>query len=179
MESINRTWTAFLIGGLLFAILGLYSIINPGIGFVTFGLLLGISLIYQGITEITYAVYAKNQYRDWGWILVYGIVSLTFGLYLLLNPAQSAFIVAYTVLFLIMLRSLKAIVVSIQMQALNNSKWWIMLLFGILGFVFSFYLFDYPIATAEFSVIWIGCGILAVGVLLIGFAISIKKNIQT
>lgn len=171
----NNNWVAVLIGGILVAGLGIYSIFFPGVSLLTFGIMLSVILLYQGTAEVIYSLANRKHHNNWGWVLAYGLLNLFFGGYLMFYPGESVVVLSYTILFILMFRSINAIGTSFDMQSIHDNNWIWVLLLGLAGLFISFYLFDFPIATAEFSLLWIASGLLIIGLFIMSYAVRLKK----
>lgn len=100
-ESI-RLLTFNLTYGVLSIVLGLLVLINPFAiaNILTFGL--GIWLIISGSLKVSYGISLKNIKEEiWLLTLVIGIISIVFGLMVILNPFSKLIIVGVVGLFLV------------------------------------------------------------------------------
>ena len=172
----NSNWVAVLIGGILITGLGIYSIFTPLISLITFGMILALILIYQGVAEIYLSFASRNHLHNWGWVFTYGIFNLLLGGYLLYSPGESALVITYVVLFSLMFRSFNAIGNSFDLKKIGDSGWFVVLTLGIIGVVVSFYLLEFPLLAAEFSLLWISSGLVVLGVIAMMYSLQLKQQ---
>jgi len=164
----------FILGLLLFGI-GMYSMFVPGVTFLTFGIAFSIILLVNGIMELGMS-FSDAVPGGWkGWNFVFGILNILFGGYLMFFPAASAMVLSYTMIFVLMFNSMSAIGRSFDIKQISNGQSWLILILGFLGLFLSFYLLEYPLLGAEFSVIWIASGISVWGLFMMIFGGYLKK----
>jgi uncharacterized membrane protein HdeD (DUF308 family) len=75
-----------LISAVLSVVVGLIFIRNPGLAVATLALLLVVYFMVEGIAKVVLAV-SVRPLRNWGWILVSGIIGILISVYLIMNPA--------------------------------------------------------------------------------------------
>ena len=94
-KSIRRSvkhWYIPLILGILFILCGIGVIISPQDSYLTLSILFSLSFLISGITESFFALQNTKTLNGWGWYLVSGLISLIMGIFLLMYPALSMFI---------------------------------------------------------------------------------------
>jgi uncharacterized membrane protein HdeD (DUF308 family) len=75
-----RCWGGFfghVLTGILYLILGIFILDNPGRALVGITLFIAIALIVGGLFRIVLSV--TNHFHSWGWVLLSGIISLILG----------------------------------------------------------------------------------------------------
>jgi uncharacterized membrane protein HdeD (DUF308 family) len=82
-ESFASGSSTFL-GGLLYLVVGVLTILHPlaGLGFL--GTLLAIFLFMRGIIQIQ-ASFAVNPEKGWGWLLFGGLLAILLGVFLMMS----------------------------------------------------------------------------------------------
>jgi uncharacterized membrane protein HdeD (DUF308 family) len=76
-----KQWSGFfidLLTGLLYVSVGFMIVSNPGASAVALTLLIAMFLIFGGIFRISMAIISR--YENWGWLLLYGVISLVLGI---------------------------------------------------------------------------------------------------
>lgn len=93
-RNADKGWLWSLLAGIISIIAGLFLISQPVAGAiilpVTLTLLIGAGAIVSGIFNIIWAIRARNEIQGEGWLILWGILSILFGIYVLLNPGASA-----------------------------------------------------------------------------------------
>ncbi len=87
-----------LILGLLYLLTGIFLVVNPLQGVLAFTLVLGITIFVQGIIQVAIAFQVRRASRNWGWMLVSGIVGIIFGIFVWSNfPFSAAWLIGLLV----------------------------------------------------------------------------------
>ena len=74
-----RGWWWFLIKSLLFIIIGLVILSRPVEAFVGSGILVSLSMLGIGVSQLLFAITNRNSLAGWGWTLASGIIDLAAG----------------------------------------------------------------------------------------------------
>ena len=69
-----------LILGLLYLIAGFFVLASPLEGAIALTFVLGITIFAQGIIQVIMAFQIRRASRNWGWILISGIIGIIFGI---------------------------------------------------------------------------------------------------
>jgi uncharacterized membrane protein HdeD (DUF308 family) len=114
--------------------------------------------------------------KIWGHILVWGILSVLFGIISFAWPGLTLTTLVY--LFAIAVIAEGIAVLAGAWQAKNeNQNWWIMLLTGIINIIAGIICIANPGITALFFVVLIGISWLITGLMEIYAAITLRKEI--
>lgn len=94
--SENWGWT--LVGGIIDFLIGLLLIFQPAISVVVLPLFIGFAILFRSIMSVGWSIRLKKiGIRDWGFLLLLGILGILFSFILLFNPLFAGFtIVFYT-----------------------------------------------------------------------------------
>nr|WP_174862660.1 DUF308 domain-containing protein [Comamonas jiangduensis] len=112
-----------------------------------------------------------------GWMWVYGLVSVLFGVLAVVNPVSMAasFVMVMAVWFII--AGVVRITMAIRVRkAIDNE--WTLILSGLLAVVLGGCMLAMPLAGLLVAVIWIGAGALIYGALQIYAAFQIRKLLR-
>ena len=178
LNSIKNTikhWYIPLLVGILFVIVGIVVFTSPMNSLVTLALLFSLSFIFGGLSEAIFSILNRNQLPNWGWSLVFGIFTLVVGILLFINPAISILSLSFYVGFVILFRSISAISFSLDLKKFGSKNWGGLLIFGILGAIFSFILIYNPIFAGIGVVILIALSFLFAGLFSIFLAFQLRK----
>lgn len=104
--------------GFVNVIVGLISIIYPGITALALVMLIGASSLVTGLLQVIFAIRLLKEITNEGWLLLGGVLSVVFGLWLLIRPGEGA-------LALLWVLALYAIVFGIIMitLAIKAKNW--------------------------------------------------------
>ena len=78
---------------------------SPQDSYLTLSILFSLSFLVSGIIETFFALQNTKNLNGWGWYLVSGLISLIMGIFLLMYPALSMFILPLVVGFTLLFRS--------------------------------------------------------------------------
>ena len=90
----RRAWGGFfinLMGGLLYAVTGILMISHPGLAAATLTLMIAMLLVVAGTFRIVVAFSTPIHHR--GWLVLNGVVSLLFGIYILSTWPASGLVI--------------------------------------------------------------------------------------
>lgn len=178
LKSIKKAlkhWYMPLLAGIFFVIVSIIAFTSPGTSLMALILLFSLSFLFGGITEIIFAIANKDQLQNWGWSLVFGIVTAVIGILLLTNPGLSLATMVLYVGFVILFRSIGAISFAIDVKRYGSKGWGLLLVSGILGAIFSFILIWNPGFTGMTLVAFVALSFLFAGIFSIILAFQLKK----
>ncbi|WP_299535554.1 HdeD family acid-resistance protein [Ulvibacterium sp.] len=170
-----KYWYVPLIMGLIFLGTGIYTFMVPLESYLTLALLFGISFLVSGIMEVVFSIANRKHIENWGWSLVSGILSLAIGILLIMRPDISLLTLPIYVGFWVFFRSIMAIGVSIDLKRFGILDWGNLMLVGVFGLMFSFFLLWNPLFAGITIVVWTGLALISVGIFGIYFAFKLKK----
>lgn len=170
-----KYWYIPLLVGLLFVIVSIIVFASPLSSLVTLSILFALSFLFGGLAETGFSIANRRQMENWGWSLAFGIITLAVGILLLLNTALSITALAIYIGFVILFRSIAAISFSLDIKKYGGRQWAGLLVFGIIGTVFSFILLWNPLFAGMSVVILIGLSFLFGGLFSIFFAFQLRK----
>lgn len=175
-----KQWYLPLIVGILLVILGFYVLATPLTSYLALSFVFSISFLFSGLMEIIFALNNKNEIEGWGWYLAGGILNTLFGLLLLSNPAISLATLPFVIGFFVMFKSVQYLSFALDLKQYGIKNWVWILVFSILGMIFSFILLWNPVFAGLTIVIWTGIAIISAGLAscILSFQLKKLKNIS-
>lgn len=175
-----KQWYLPLIVGILLVILGFYVLATPLTSYLALSFVFSISFLFSGLMEIIFALNNKNDIEGWGWYLAGGILNTLFGLLLLSNPAISLATLPFVIGFFVMFKSVQYLSFALDLKQYGIKNWVWILVFSILGMIFSFILLWNPVFAGLTIVIWTGMAIISAGLAscILSFQLKKLKNIS-
>ena len=86
-SKVLQGWGWYLAGGVMEVLMGIVLMIYPEITMVALPLILGFWLMYGAVSTISGAFELKSYYiKDWGWVLLLGILLMIFSFIVIANP---------------------------------------------------------------------------------------------
>lgn len=120
-RKIIYNWGWNLAGGIIDLLIGILLISVPGLSFVFLMFYVGFALIFRAIMTIGWAVYLNRQgFRNWGWVLVAGIIGLILSFVLLSDPAFTGWLIVIYLSITFMMLGIAQIVLSLWLKQLNK-----------------------------------------------------------
>ncbi len=171
-----KNWYILLIVGLIFLAGGIYSFVSPESSFLALAFFFGWSFVVSGAIEIVFSISNRDELENWGWTLIFGIMTLLVGMLLISRPGITEIILAFSLGFLVLFRSIGAISFALDLKNYaDNSGWGTLLIFGILGVLFSFMLLWNPAFAGMTIVFWIGLALVSAGIFSIYLSLKLRK----
>ena len=148
MESLNAMkWSRYIYGA-LFVILGIYSLMNPGVTLLSLTIYIGASFLVSGAGCLYTYSKAKGTPLHTGWLIWEGILNLILGVLFLMNLGAGSIAVVMMLDIWVTAAGIFRIATSFQLRSAGIDKWWIVLLSGILLVVLAFVLAFHPMLAA-------------------------------
>ncbi len=90
------SWGWYLVGGILDLIVGILLLLNPIMTMVILPFYVGFWLLFRGIMSIGISIQLKSlNLFNWGWMLITGIVTIIFSIFVLANPIFGGLSIVY------------------------------------------------------------------------------------
>ena len=113
--------------------------------------------------------------RVWWGIVLRGIVAIALGIFILARPLESVAVFALVIAIWALIDGITGIVHAFDMRAFS-SQWWLMLLGGIISVAFGiFALYDYPVLSLVFAVVWVSWWLVLSGAVAIYVAFQLRS----
>ena len=170
-----RYWYIPLIVGLIFVVTGLYTFTAPEGTYLTLAFIFSISFLVSGLSDIVFSISNRNEVENWGWTLVFGLLTFLIGIVLVIHPAISVTTLPLYVGFVVLFRSIAAISYSLDLKNYGVSQWGRLMILGVLGVIFSFILIWNPLFGGLTIVIWTGIALISAGIFSILLSLKLKK----
>lgn len=175
IRSAIKLWYIPLIIGVFFVFLAIVAFISPTTSLLTLGTLFSLTFMVGGVAEILFSIENSKRLYNWGWALVFGIVTLVIGILLFLKPEVSILTLSLYVGFLILFRSISAISFALDIKRYGSRGWGGLLILGILGLIASFILLWNPALAAFYIVLLVALNVLFAGFFSIYFSLELRK----
>ncbi len=172
--TINHWWLEML-AGLFFIAAGIFVLAMPAQGYLALSIFFTISFIVSGVSGVIFSIVNAPYLKGWGWYLVSAMMELTFGIILVFNPAISLATLPLYVGFVLMVKSMFAIASSFDLKDLAIMDWGWLLMLGIVGLLFSFFILFNPFVGAIGIIAWTGIAFICTGIAAIVFSLKIRQ----
>lgn len=174
--------------GILLVVGGVFCLMQPISTFLTTGYIIGAFMFCDAIANIVAWFDAKKYVNISGWYLFEAIMSLVFGVIIILNIRMQFAVdmaIVYLVCVWMIFAAISRITLAMKIKKINNilpnvfkNKRWIgLLLTGIFMIIFACICIAQPSIMSVVLGIFISCAIILNGVGLITLGSYIPKNI--
>lgn len=172
-DTVGRSWWLILLFGVFSLLFGIMALVNPLAAGAGLTWAIGLLALAEGIAGLIGA-FGKNAGVSRGWMILYAVISIVFGLLAVANPLSMAASIAAVTGAWFIVSGVMRIIWAIRVRKEIDNEW-MLILGGVLGIVLGVLLMMAPIAGVLVGAIWIGAGALIYGVLQIWAAFKVRK----
>ena len=174
----KKIWIFAIIRGVLAIIFGLIALFAPNATAIVLAIVIGAYAIVNGVFDIIEAIRHRGS-SSMVLRIVLGVVSILFGMLVLVWPGISLAILVIMVGIWAIIIGILQIVSSVRHRAIPNSGWVWGIIGGALSILFGILVLIWP-GTGLVTIIWI-IGIWAIvwGVTLIVLGVKLRKAAST
>jgi uncharacterized membrane protein HdeD (DUF308 family) len=174
--SIRARWKAFLVEGIVLALLGLAAIVIPPLASLAVTIFLGWMFLVSGIAGLAATYWARQMPGFW-WSLISAVLAIGAGVILLARPVQGTLTLTVVVGAYFVAEGLATIMYALEHRRELSRRWSWMLVAGLMDFVISFFI----LAGLPGSALWangllVGINLLIGGTALIGMALAARNG---
>ena len=175
ISSSVKNWWALLLLGVVYVVLGIWTVITPFAAYLSLSLLFSISILFTGFIEISFSISNRKILDGWGWYFAGGLFNIIVGILVIRQPALTAIIFASFIGFLMMFTGIRAIGTALDIRNYKGSNWGWLLMFGILTIIFSFFIVGNIVFGTITIVVTTALALLSAGAFYIALSLRLKK----
>jgi uncharacterized membrane protein HdeD (DUF308 family) len=170
--ALREHWKAFLIEGILLAILGLAAIIVPPLASLAVTIFLGWLFLISGIAGLALTFWARRLPGFW-WSLISAVLAIVAGFVLLTRPTQGTLTLTIVVGVYFLAEGVATIMYALEHRRELSQRWSWLLVAGPMDIIIA----GIIIAGLPGSALWavgllVGINLLFGGATLIGVALA-------
>ena len=170
--AVREHWKAFLIEGILLAILGLAAIIVPPLASLAVTIFLGWLFLIIGIAGLALTFWARQLPGFW-WSLISAVLAIVAGFILLTRPVQGTLTLTIVVGVYFLAEGVATIMYALEHRRELSRRWSWLLVAGLMDIIIAAII----IAGLPGSALWavgllVGINLLFGGATLIGVALA-------
>ena len=172
LHTLAANWWALALRGLVAVLFGLLTFFLPGITLVTLVLLFGAYALVDGVFNVI--AFFRVASHQWA-LLIEGVIGIIAGILTFAWPAITAIVLLYVIEFWAILTGIFEIVAGIRLRKVMTNEW-LLLVMGVLSFLFGLLILFAPGAGALAIVLWIGAYALVFGIFLLALAFRLRGH---
>jgi uncharacterized membrane protein HdeD (DUF308 family) len=170
---VTRSWWVFLLYGIAAIAFGLAALFMPSqtLRFLLLGF--GLLSLVDGVVSLL-SMFRKDVALP-SWVLaVYGLISIGFGLWVLMRPEQFGTVFLWLLAVWLILAGFARVLFAVMIRKVVEGEW-LLALSGLLAVALGIWIFINPNVGLLTIAIWLGIGALVYGALQIFVALRLRK----
>jgi len=173
-ELFTRYWWLLALRGLAAVIFGVLAFVWPGITLFTLIIFFGAYALVNGILSLIMAFKAPRDYPRLTGFILPGLISIAAGLITLFLPSLTALTLLVLIAFWAIFTGIFEILLAVRLRKIIAHEW-LLILAGVVSFLFGAGVLIAPGAGALALILWIGAFSIFFGVMLILAAFRVHQ----
>jgi uncharacterized membrane protein HdeD (DUF308 family) len=174
--AVREHWKAFLVEGIVLAILGLAAMIVPPLAGLAVTIFLGWMFLVSGIAGLVVTIWARGMPGFW-WSLISAALAVLAGGILLARPLQGLFTLTVVIGVYFVAEGVATIMYALEhrRELSGRSSW--LLIAGLMDIIIAFFIISGLPGSADWAIgLLVGINLLFGGATLIGMALAARKS---
>lgn len=173
--AVRAHWKAFLIEGIVLAILGLAAMIVPQLASLAITIFLGWMFLVTGVMGLIVTYWARTMPGFW-WSLISAALAVLAGLVLLAQPAQGTLTLTIVVGAYFLAEGVATIMYALEHRRELSGRWSWMLIAGLMDILIAVIIITGLPGSALWAIgLLVGINLLFGGATLIGVALAARN----
>jgi uncharacterized membrane protein HdeD (DUF308 family) len=174
-EAVRANWKAFLVEGILLAILGIAAVIVPQVASLAVTILLGWLFLIMGIGGLVVTFWAREMPGFW-WSLISAALAVLAGGVLLARPMQGVLTLTIVVGAYFLAEGVATILYALEHRRELSERWSWLLIGGAMDIIIAGLIIAGLPGSAEWAIgLLAGLNLMFGGATLIGMALAARK----
>src|SRR6201988_1813214 len=175
-EAVRANWKAFLVEGILLAILGIAAVIVPQVASLAVTILLGWLFLIMGIGGLVVTFWARQMPGFW-WSLISAALAVLAGGVLLARPMQGVLTLTIVVGAYFLAEGVATILYALEHRRELSERWSWLLIGGAMDIIIAGIIIAGLPGSAEWAIgLLAGLNLMFGGATLIGMALAARKG---
>ena len=173
LQTIQRSWWVLALYGVISILFGIGALIWPLTTALALAWAFGVMALAEGVLSLL-ALFDKNTPISKGWLALYALASIAFGIVAVIFPGAVAGVLLLFLAAWLVVGGIYRIMFAVRVRKQIQGEWWIGLS-GLLSIVLGVLFFAYPAAGLVSVTVWIGAFVLIYGVFQVMAALKLRK----
>ena len=174
--AVKAHWKAFLLEGIVLALLGLAAMIVPPLASLAITIFLGWMFLISGIAGLFVTFWARQMPGFW-WSLLSAALAILAGGILLARPVQGILTLTIVVGAYFLAEGVATIMYALEHRRELSGRWSWLLLSGVMDLVIAFIVVAGLPGSAEWAIgLLVGINLVLGGASLIGMALAARNS---
>ena len=175
-EAVRQHWKAFLVEGIVLAIMGVAAVIVPQVASLAVAILLGWLFLIMGIGGLVVTYWAREMPGFW-WSLISAALAVLAGGVLLARPMQGALTLTIVVGAYFLAEGVATILYALEHRRELSERWSWLLIGGAMDIIIAGIIIAGLPGSAEWAIgLLAGLNLMFGGATLIGMALAARKG---
>ena len=175
-EAVKAHWKAFLVEGILLAVLGIAALILPPLASLAITIFLGWMFLISGIGGLIVTYWARAMPGFW-WSLISAALAILAGMLLLARPMQAVLTLTIVLGAYFLAEGVTTIMYALEHRRELSGRWSWLLISGLVDIAIAFMVITGLPSSAEWAIgVLVGINLLFGGATLIGMALAARKG---
>lgn len=171
---VRRHWMAFLIEGILLAVLGLAAMIVPPLASLAVTIFIGWMFLISGIAGLALTFWVRAMPGFW-WSLISAVLALIAGIILLAQPAEGTYTLTLVIGVYFLAEGVATIMYALEHRRELSGRWAWLLIAGLVDIVIAFIIISGLPGSAEWAIgLLVGINLVFGGAALVGMALAAR-----
>ena len=172
-SSVTRSWWVFLLYGIVAIAFGLAALIWQSQTLIALIMGFGLLSLADGVVSLL-SMFRKDVALP-SWVLaLYGLISIGFGLWVLMRPEQFGSVFLWLLALWLVLAGFARVLFAVMIRKVVQGEW-LLALSGLLAAALGIWFFVNPNVGVVAIALWLGIGALIYGALQIFVAFRLRK----
>jgi uncharacterized membrane protein HdeD (DUF308 family) len=174
LEILTRNWWALALRGIAAILLGMLTILWPGITLPLLVLFFAAYLLVDGVFAIIAGVRAAQQHERWSLLVVEGALDLLVGGIAFIWPNIALLSFIYLIALWAILTGIALLVAALRLHRAGGEA--TLAIGGLVSLLWGVLVVAWPKAGEIAVALWIGVYALLFGVFMLTFALSLRRR---
>src|ERR1700710_630999 len=174
--AVKAHWKAFLVEGIVLAVLGLAAMIVPPLASLAVTIFLGWMFLISGIAGLIVTFWARQMPGFW-WSLFSAALAVLAGLILIARPMQGVLTLTIVVGAYFLAEGVATIMYALEHRKELSARWAWLLAAGLMDILIAFLIISGLPGSAEWAIgLLVGINLVLGGASLVGMALGARNS---